>query len=155
MKSQIPHIINIYLGGNLRQYLKDYLIKLTWLDRVVIARGIALGIQHLHDKGILHRDIKSRNILLERKKNIPKCMKKRGKLAKKEKEKKEKEKKEKEKKKKEKKEKEKKEKEKKEKERKKERKKENNSRQTKNSKVALNIVLPFLSISAKPPAILL
>ena len=62
------------IGGNLRQLLKDYLIIISWEVRIKLAKGIAKGIQFLHEKGILHRDIKSKNILIERNRKKPKCM---------------------------------------------------------------------------------
>ena len=40
--------------------------RLSWDDRLCIARGIASGVEYLHDAKIVHRDIKSPNILMDK-----------------------------------------------------------------------------------------
>eukprot|EP00899_Mesostigma_viride_P002927 jgi/Mesvir1/12635/Mv02191-RA.1 len=49
--------------GSLHSVLKDKSIELSWLQRASIARDMAVGLQFLHARRMLHRDIKSLNML--------------------------------------------------------------------------------------------
>eukprot|EP01089_Gocevia_fonbrunei_P004231 TRINITY_DN1424_c0_g1_i1.p1 TRINITY_DN1424_c0_g1~~TRINITY_DN1424_c0_g1_i1.p1 ORF type:complete len:427 (+),score=87.11 TRINITY_DN1424_c0_g1_i1:128-1408(+) len=51
-------------GGDLRSRLKDESMKMDWLVRLGIARDIALAMNYLHSKNIMHRDLKSHNLLV-------------------------------------------------------------------------------------------
>jgi serine/threonine protein kinase len=55
-------------GGDLRDHL-DKKGKITGKNAVKLLQGIAEGLRHLHSNGIVHRDLKSPNILLEKKGN--------------------------------------------------------------------------------------
>ncbi|RIB09876.1 kinase-like domain-containing protein, partial [Gigaspora rosea] len=52
--------------GDLQHYLNLKVKKLQWSKKLDIAMGIACGLSFLHDKGIIHRDLHSRNILIHR-----------------------------------------------------------------------------------------
>jgi serine/threonine protein kinase len=43
--------------------------RLPWHEAIAILRGVLAGLQHAHDKGVVHRDIKPDNIFLARKDN--------------------------------------------------------------------------------------
>jgi serine/threonine protein kinase len=43
--------------GTLRQYLKDRFNSLEWEDKIQMALGIASGLNCLHSRGIIHRDL--------------------------------------------------------------------------------------------------
>ncbi|RIB24276.1 kinase-like domain-containing protein [Gigaspora rosea] len=51
-------------SGNLRTYLADNFSKLQWGEKLHMAIGIAKGIKYLHDNGIVHRGLHSKNILI-------------------------------------------------------------------------------------------
>eukprot|EP01087_Luapelamoeba_hula_P001303 TRINITY_DN1104_c1_g1_i1.p1 TRINITY_DN1104_c1_g1~~TRINITY_DN1104_c1_g1_i1.p1 ORF type:complete len:454 (-),score=85.36 TRINITY_DN1104_c1_g1_i1:339-1700(-) len=51
-------------GGSLRQVLKNGNVQLSWARRVSFARDIALAMTYLHHKDIMHRDLKSANLLV-------------------------------------------------------------------------------------------
>lgn len=74
-----PNIVNVYdvSFGDLIQYivmeyiegitLKEYIEKegsLRWKDAVHFTIQILKGLQHAHDKGIVHRDVKPQNIMV-------------------------------------------------------------------------------------------
>merc|ERR1719245_61168 len=62
-----PCLIFQYMhNGSLSQKLRDENNPLTWRQRSNIALGIARGLCHLHGNKIVHGDIKSNNILLDR-----------------------------------------------------------------------------------------
>ncbi|KAF0529281.1 NACHT domain-containing protein [Gigaspora margarita] len=50
--------------GDLQQYLNLKAKELQWSKKLDIAMGIACGLSFLHDKGIIHRDLHSENILI-------------------------------------------------------------------------------------------
>ncbi|BCS82572.1 putative serine/threonine-protein kinase receptor [Cotonvirus japonicus] len=61
-------IITEYMKrGNLRQVLKTQNIKISWIQKLKMLKGIAEGINYLHtsDPIIIHRDIKPSNILVD------------------------------------------------------------------------------------------
>jgi len=60
-------IISEYLSlGSLHAVLKDFSIKLEFELRIKICKQIAISILFMHNRGIIHRDIKSLNILVDK-----------------------------------------------------------------------------------------
>mgnify|MGYP001179585168 CR=1 FL=1 len=55
-------ILQYYSDGNLSQLIRNE--NLILIQKEEIAKGIIAGIQHLHKNNIIHRDIKSANILI-------------------------------------------------------------------------------------------
>jgi len=51
-------------GGDLRSKLKEPSLDIDWPTRLAIARDIALAMNYLHSKNIMHRDLKSHNLLV-------------------------------------------------------------------------------------------
>eukprot|EP00163_Fabomonas_tropica_P014094 TRINITY_DN2573_c0_g1_i4.p1 TRINITY_DN2573_c0_g1~~TRINITY_DN2573_c0_g1_i4.p1 ORF type:complete len:119 (-),score=31.14 TRINITY_DN2573_c0_g1_i4:239-595(-) len=51
--------------GNLRKILNDDDLELSWSQRVKIANDTARGMVYLHSKKIIHRDMKSYNLLVD------------------------------------------------------------------------------------------
>ncbi|GBC02281.1 hypothetical protein RclHR1_04540005 [Rhizophagus clarus] len=50
--------------GNLRAYLEKKFTSLKWKDKIQMALDITNGLKFLHSKGIIHRDLHSKNILV-------------------------------------------------------------------------------------------
>src|ERR1043165_2470235 len=50
-------------GGNMRQYLKNKYSKLSLKDKLKFLRDIARGLKSIHNKGFIHKDLHSGNIL--------------------------------------------------------------------------------------------
>lgn len=50
---------------SLHEYITDTSRELQWRHRYQIIRGICQGLHHLHQKNILHLDLKPANILLD------------------------------------------------------------------------------------------
>ncbi|KAF0437017.1 kinase-like protein [Gigaspora margarita] len=62
--NQYNLILQFAVDGNLREYLKREHLRLSWQDRLKFAQEIAEGLTFLHEKGIFHRDLHSKNILV-------------------------------------------------------------------------------------------
>jgi len=61
---KIQYIVMEYIDGiTLKEYIEDEKI-LTWKDTVHFVIQILRALQHAHDKGIVHRDIKPQNIMM-------------------------------------------------------------------------------------------
>jgi len=52
-------------GGDLRRYLKNPEVEIGWKLRVQIAADVARAMAFLHSKKIMHRDLKSKNLLVD------------------------------------------------------------------------------------------
>ncbi|RIA96280.1 kinase-like domain-containing protein [Glomus cerebriforme] len=50
--------------GNLREYLKKKFLLLKWKDKIQMALDITRGLKYLHSEEIVHRDLHSKNILV-------------------------------------------------------------------------------------------
>jgi len=46
-------------GGSLRGYLRKHSNSLTWKDKYKLGLEITNGLRHLHDLGIIHKDLVS------------------------------------------------------------------------------------------------
>ncbi|RIB11098.1 kinase-like domain-containing protein, partial [Gigaspora rosea] len=57
-------VLQLAKNGNLEQYLEDNFLKLQWVDKLRIAKEIALGLVFLHKHDIIHRDLHIKNILV-------------------------------------------------------------------------------------------
>lgn len=51
-------------GGDLRKKLKDKKVKMSWALRAKIAHDVAAAMAFLHSRGVMHRDLKSNNLLV-------------------------------------------------------------------------------------------
>ncbi|CAG8474604.1 3964_t:CDS:2 [Paraglomus brasilianum] len=51
--------------GSLRDYLKSHASKLTWYQKVQLAKQITIGLSFIHRERIFHRDFHSGNILVD------------------------------------------------------------------------------------------
>ena len=58
--------------GNLFSYLDRNTTKLTWRMKVECLESIARNLQNIHDKGLIHCDLHSGNIVLNNEKNSKK-----------------------------------------------------------------------------------
>lgn len=67
---KIQYIVMEYVDGiTLKEYIQKQHI-ITWNDAVFFTTQILRALQHAHDKGIVHRDIKPQNIILLQTGNI-------------------------------------------------------------------------------------
>jgi serine/threonine protein kinase len=55
-------------NGSLFLFLRSHLQELSSSDRTQIALEVAKGIEYIHERSVIHRDLKSLNILLDREK---------------------------------------------------------------------------------------
>lgn len=51
-------------GGSLHSLLHEKKVPLTFHQRLKLARDVAVGLDFVHEKQIIHRDIKTSNILV-------------------------------------------------------------------------------------------
>ena len=64
--SLVVNIVTEFMnGGDLRSVLRRTDVELPWVLRVRLVRDLAAAVAHLHDDGVVHRDIKTENVLLD------------------------------------------------------------------------------------------
>jgi len=66
-------VTEIMSGGSLEDVLHDFKQDLPWRTRVTIGLHVALGMKYLHKRHLLHRDLKSANVLLDEERNAKVC----------------------------------------------------------------------------------
>jgi LIM domain kinase 1 len=64
-KDKKLHLITEYIpGGSLKELIHDSGLPLSWDERISLAKDIACGMNYLHHKGVIHRDLNSLNCLV-------------------------------------------------------------------------------------------
>lgn len=66
-------VTELLSNGSLFQFLRTRYSELTPTDRTVIALDIARGMEYMHERSVIHRDLKSLNILLDDNKRARIC----------------------------------------------------------------------------------
>uniref|UniRef100_A0A6B2L5E3 non-specific serine/threonine protein kinase n=1 Tax=Arcella intermedia TaxID=1963864 RepID=A0A6B2L5E3_9EUKA len=69
----IKMVMEFAENGDLRNYLKNSKNKPTWKERIQIAYEVASAMAYLHSRSIIFRDLKGRNILLNKHLNVKLC----------------------------------------------------------------------------------
>jgi len=64
MGKDICIVMEFVSGGDLRSKLKDNKLNIPWKTRIEVAKQLAGAMAYLHKKGIIHRDLKSHNMLV-------------------------------------------------------------------------------------------
>ena len=52
-------------GGPLENFIHDNSVPLTDQSKIQLAKAIASGMMYIHSQGVIHRDLKSANILVQ------------------------------------------------------------------------------------------
>lgn len=71
-ESLVYIVLELCSNGNLYKNLKTFGAK-SEAESAVITCQILRGVQHIHDMGVIHRDLKMSNILLDEKQNVKIC----------------------------------------------------------------------------------
>src|SRR5437773_2088616 len=58
-------VLNYHPEGNLRNYLQENHSKLTLKDRITIFKYLCSSLYQIHEKGLIHCDLHSGNILIQ------------------------------------------------------------------------------------------
>src|SRR6266540_673741 len=58
-------IMKYYKSGSLKDYITKNFYNIKWIEKLKILRRIVVGLNHLHNQKIIHRDFHSGNILYE------------------------------------------------------------------------------------------
>ncbi|EGG17929.1 LISK family protein kinase [Cavenderia fasciculata] len=58
-------VTELVVGGDLQWYLKNRAVEIPWILRLNIAYDVTLAMSYLHSKSIVHRDLKSSNLLID------------------------------------------------------------------------------------------
>ena len=66
-------VMELMEGGSLYYMLHDDDIELSWLRKCKILHAISAGVEYLHSQNIIHRDLKSLNVLLDKQLNPKLC----------------------------------------------------------------------------------
>ncbi|XP_061175020.1 dual specificity testis-specific protein kinase 2-like [Saccostrea echinata] len=69
-EGQLHALTEFMNGGSLDRLIADENIEMPWTLRINLSSDIAKGMKYLHSRGIFHRDLTSRNILLRVEDNV-------------------------------------------------------------------------------------